>query len=254
MNLGQIRERFAKISGRYDLVDPSDWSDGSYLSADWFINTGIKLLDSLQETKASTARYQTDIASGDYTLEIKLARSIKSVWMVEDDGRYRLVKKDFDWIKSNYTDIDADLDTGEPYYWAPNIIGLSPEQSALTSAAGGTPYTGTFTYDGEDIMFSDEGDWFAYNGIIWMPPADGTYTVIVVADFFSEELTADADTNYWTDQYPMTVVYAACWVLESTLRNREGMADWMGAIMTTITGLDHDLVAQEIAEVGSMKG
>jgi hypothetical protein len=250
VNLGQVRERLAKLSGRHDIVDPSDWSDGTYLSADWIINTAIKMLDSIQPNKSSVGRHQEDVADGDYTLEITLAKAIKDVWMVDDDGRYKLVKEDFDFIKDTYSDIDADLDTGEPYYWAPNIIGLSPAQSALTSSN----YTSTFTYDGEDIMFGDEGNFFAYNGIIWMPPADGTYTCIVVADFFSKELSADADTNYWTDQYPMAVIYASCWVLESTLRNTEGMKDWMGALMTVLTGIDHDLVEQEIAGVPAMVG
>ena len=122
-------------------------------------------------------------------LEFLYARAIKEVWIMDSDGRSKLTPKTLSWIRKTYADVLSDIDTGTPLYYSLAIIGLSPEQASLTSE----DYTDEFTYDVDEIRF---GDHYLYNGIIFMPPSDGVYTVTIIGEFFSKTLSNDTDNNY----------------------------------------------------------
>jgi hypothetical protein len=251
MTLTEVRTLFRTISGRYDLVN----NDGSDNGANWYINQGIKVLDGLQETPASSARYQKDIAIGAYrfTLGPQYCRSIEEVWMMDSESRWELEKVTLNWMRTEYSEEFSSIDTGSPLYYCPLIHGLGPDQKTL-DITGSDIYTTQFTYDHEDLIFADQGSWYSYRGILWMPPSDSIATVEIVGKFFSAELSGDTDTNYWTVKQPMAVVQAACYVLESMNRNFEGARDWLGALGVPLTGIDHDFVGEEIAGVSEMEG
>lgn len=246
MTLTQVRAKFKTLSGRYDLVTALGADNG----ADWFINQGIMLLDTTQITNKSVARYQKDVAAGAFQLNFQYCRAITEVWMMNADGRFKLEKKNLKDIREIYAKAPADLTQGQPLYYAPTVIGLSPAQLALKTS----DYSTSFTYDHEDIMFSDEGDQSIYDSIVWSPPVDGTYTVEVWGLFFSKTLSADTDQNFWTALHPLAVLYAALYVLETTYGNTEGANDRWGSLNKYLVGIDRDVAEQMSAEYLVMEG
>lgn len=244
MELLDIRTKFIEISGRFDLVvDTTDYADDG---ADFFIKAGQRYLDSKVNTHKSLARFQKDLTSGDYKLVFKHSRSIREVYASNADGKYELEKKTLTWLRNEYAEDFSEIDGNSPLYYAPAILGLSPEQDDLSDST----YTDEFTYDEEGIKF---GDHYSYNGIIILPPVDETFTITVFGDFFSKPLTSDTDKNYWSVNYPDLLIYAAMYSLEKFYRNTEGMKDMMLAINDIMEGIDHDIVAQESSGINIME-
>lgn len=242
MSLVEVREQFAKISGRHDLVvDTTDWADNG---ADFYINAGQMFLDRLANFKKSRSRVFTEITSGDWYALFQSCRSIKEVWISNSDGeKWKLIKKDFDIIRAAYAEDPANLDSDDPLYYAPINLRRSPETADTITVDffGATEYTET-------------GDHFEYNGIVFMPPVDDTMTLEIRGLFYHPKLSDDDDENYWTEVHPIILVMAACRALEVISRNTEGVNDWTNSIKAELFGLELDEVEEDSAEVDDMEG
>lgn len=242
MSLVEVREQFAKISGRYDLVvDTTDWADNG---ADFYINAGQLYLDRIETIKKSYSRVFEEVTSGDWYVLFQLCRAIKEVWISNSDGeKWKLEKKDFDVLRAAYAEDPADLDSGDPLYYAPIFIRSTPETSneVTIDYFGATEYT-------------ESNDHYEYNGLVFLPPTDGTMTIEVHGLFYHPKLTSDSDTNYWTEVHPAELVMAACRTLEVMNRNTEGVKDWTAAIKAELFGLGLDLIEEESAEADEMEG
>jgi len=241
LNLEQIREKFVHISGRYDLVA----DNGSDQGANFYINAGIRLLDEMRIHPKSMARHISKPDAGAISIEVTDVLAFKEVWAQSADGRSIVDKKSLGWIREEYAKESSEIDQGKPLYWSPAVLGLAPFQSALTA----DDLDGLL--DWEDIK---TGDHYNYDGIIFMPPTDGTYTISIWAEFYSKKLVADTDKNFWSVRYPILVIKAAMYQLESIYRNTEGMKDALNALDFELTRLDHASVRQEIAGINRMKG
>lgn len=251
MSLLSVRETFATDSGRHDLVTDFSGDDFSDNGADRFLQAGQRLLDRKASFVKGYSWYKKDVSEGGYKLNFRYCTAIKQVWAMEaDTDRYRLTRKDLDWIRAKYGKAYADLTTGSPSYYTPIVANLGPDQVALTTSN----YTDEFTYDYEEILFSDTADHFHYNAILWMPPLNKTYTISILGRFWSPILTGDTMETFWTEVHPDILVLSALYCLERTYRNREGMADYMTAILDAISDLDRDMVEEEIQDHDRMEG
>ena len=258
MSLNDVRQQFATLSGRHDLVADFSGDDfdnaSSGIGADFFLDAGQKMLDRKASLRKLYGWYKKDLTSGEYKLKIQQACVIKEVWaMPADSSRYQIEKKDYNWIRKTYGDTYTDLTVSSPIVYCPLVMNLSPEQAALTSSN----YTDDFTYDAEEILFADQDDTttdhYNHHGILLMPPADETYTVSILARFRSIKLTADVKT-VWTEVHPEILVLAGLYSLESFYRNTEGMKDYMSAIVDHLNDLDKDVVEEEAQDLDSMWG
>jgi len=252
MTLLAVREQFAELSGRHDLVTDFSGDDftnnASNIGADFFIDSGQRLLDRKMSFTKSYAWYKQDCAIGSYKLNVPYCTTIKRVYMMGIAGeRNEPVKKRLDYMKQEFPDIISGVTNGTPLYYTPIIINLAATQSLLTTAN----FTDEFTYDSGDIMFADTGDHFAYNGIWWMPPTDVITTVSILGRFHSPKLTGDTIKTYWTEMHPDILLLAALYSLERFYRNREGMNDYMTAILDAAIDLDRDVVEEEIQDINS---
>lgn len=246
MTLLQLKTQLIKECGRTDLVvDTSAYVDAGI---QYFIDAGQRYLDNHQFTPKTHGWYKMNIAASAVFQEIQSIRVIKEVWMQNVDGRFPLEKKPYGWIKENYADQASALDTGQPAYWAHAVTLMSTEQQALTRAN----YTNDFTYDADDLLFSDENP-YDREAVLWMPPADGAYTLQVLAEFFSKFLSADTDKNFWTLIYPEVLIKAAQRAIEVAYRNTEGVKDWDSAIFDDLVGIDSNLVKEEQAGITQME-
>lgn len=257
MALQDIRIDFVRISGRHDLV--VDFASGDYTDngANFYVNMGQKMLDRKNRIPKDAMRYQKDLIAGQFQLDIENVRALKEVWAVNGDGRSILTKRDIGYLKENYATAWGAYTRGTPVDWAVGVNALAPQQDQLTTGVG-SPYTAEFTYDYEDLVFSDESQAPHYGkmSVIVMPPVDVTYTIIVWGRFFQKKLTdtAGQTKNYWTEVHPELLVLSALWAHEVTQRNTEGAKDWMNAVDEYIQGIELDAIDEEITGMNQIPG
>ena len=241
MTLLAVRTQFAKITGRYDLVVAATYADNG---ADFYINAGQMYLDRLETFHKSYSRVFEEVVADEWYHLFQLCRAIKEVWISNSAGeKWKLTKIAFDLLRAAYAEDPANLDTGSPLYYAPIFIRRTPETADTVTVDffGATEYTSAV-------------DHYEYNGLVFLPPADGTYTLEINGLFYHPKLTLDADENYWTEVNPLVLVMAASRALEVAYRNSEGVKDWDNSIKAELFGLGVDLVEEESAEVSEMEG
>ena len=243
MNLLDVRKEFVRKSGRYDLVvDTTNWVDNG---ADFYINSGQRFLDRLDTIPKSVGRHFTKVTSGREYVTFPYCRAIKSCWVMDSDGRTKLTKKDMAEIRQVYADPVGSIDTGTPLFYAPAVLRVIPESDRLSIDDLNA------MIDYADVMFDQH---YAYNGVIFMPPVDGTYIIEVWGLFYSPELTSDTSESFWSVVHPEILLMAAMHQMEIMYRNTEGAKDWLNAINNEVVGLGKDFVEEGIAEVDQMEG
>jgi len=135
-----------------------------------------------------------------------------------------------------------EIGTGAPTYYSPIISNPHPDLSVSNLTAEDT----------HDLMFGY--DRFAYDGILFMKPADASYTMTIFGSFFSQ-MILDPDVSYHSELYPELLIMAASMARECFFRNTQGVQDWIGSMQLWLKGIDHDLVREEIALAGTqLKG
>ena len=242
MNLLDVRKDFIKQSGFRDLVKSGDgYADNG---ANTFIQSGARLLDTLQPNPACVRSHLVDLEVSQYQVTFSDCRVVDSVWVIDEDGGRdnQLTKKTVRELRELYPGPFSDIDTGIPIYYAP-LIGVEP--SMQTAVA--TDYTGDFL----DLLF---GKAYAVSGIVVMPPADQVYTVEVHGRWFTKKLEADTDESWWSINRPELLVLAAMCVREMFFRNTEGVRGYLdprfGSLALMLRGIDRDRAAQEAVDGG----
>jgi len=251
MGYKDLRWKFAQMSGRYDLVDPTTYEDAG---ADFFFNAGQKMLDRMQETSKSMARSVSLITAGTYFKALTNVRNIQEVWVgTTAEGLVQLEQKSLNTLRAYYEEQFADIDQGTPAYWAPACFRPYPDTQTAAAVSG--------YYDIGDLIL-DDGH-YTYNGVVFTPPADTSYYLAIFGLFHSPTLTATMNavtevwtetTSYWLEEHPDLLLYAALYKLETFYRNTEGAKDWMNAMKTDLIGIDHDMADQVSANVNQMEG
>jgi len=241
MNLLEIRTKFIELSGRVDLVvDTTDYVDAG---ADFFINSGCRYLDRLENVPKSVAKMFKRVEEDDWYATFNDCRAIKEVYAADDDDRWALEKKELGWLMLEYSDVLSDITSGDPKYYAPAILRQVPQ--GLGSV--------TMSQFVDEVVQTDINH-MIYNGIIWMPPCDETMIMEIQGLFYSEKLEVNTDVNFWTINDPLICVFAALRALEASYRNTEGVKDWERAITSEVVGLGMDDVEGNIAGVTSIEG
>ena len=241
MNLLDIRTKFIELSGRSDLVvNETDYVDSG---ANFFINAGNRWLDRLENVPKSPGKIYKRIENGDWFATFNDCRAVKKVYVTNDEGRKEVVKKELGWIMLEYSDTIAEIDTGTPRYYTSAILRMVPQSLGAVTMS---------QFVGETVQTDIEH--MAYNGIIWMPPADETLILEIQGLFYSETLSVDTDINHWSINDPLILVFAALHELEESYRNTEGARDWEVAIEKKVMGLGMDDVEEQIAGVNQMEG
>ena len=237
MNLLQIRKKFRALSGRFDLVN----EDGSDNGVDFFINSGQRHLDRMDETQKSWGSSFRFLEIGGYSVQFPYCRAIKEVWVGSTTARWQLEKKSLqDMLAGYFTGLPSGLTTGEPFYYSPMISRAVPELYK-------TPADELESFIGYvDTMSANH---FAYNSILIAPPSDARLTVDVRGLFYTDQLTDNTDKSYWSEVHPDVLVMAAMRMVEVVNRNTQGVNDWDSAIAAAVIGIGKDLVEEEIAGV-----
>jgi len=234
------RQKFIELSGRLDLAEDSETIEsGTDKGADFFITHGQNWLDRQLGTAKEYGRIFDSVAADAWYLTFQKSRAIKEVWVNSDEDRWQLEKVTLQSLKEYYAGLRSATDSGQTLYYAP----------AMLRAIDATDI------DDQGAFFNyilDDSD--TYNGIIFMPPTEEAMVVETVGKFYSNTLTDNEDTSYWSQNHMMELVWAALRHLEISYRNTEGAKDWATAIFQSIEGIDKDIVEEETADTEEMEG
>lgn len=234
MNLFEVRQWFVRESGRYDLVvDTTSWTDNG---ANAYINAGQRMLDRMLDHRKMLGRNFQEITSGQNTINFTACRAVKSVWLFSSSvTRVKLERKSVTYIRETYAD-QSESEYGQPLYWAPATFRVAPEIEGTEMESLG------IISEYADVMFTDH---YAYNGVLFAPISDGTYTLETWGLFYSTELSSDTSTSFWSVNHPELLVMAAQAVLEKFNRNFEGVRDWRLALSEELQTLAFDLAEED---------
>lgn len=235
----EIRLNFRELSGRFDLVD----GDGNDTGADWYLNAGLRWLDDQLPTDFGLTRYPTVLAEGAFYVNIPRCRAIRDMWVFDHTGGDRLPfdRKSIAWMRGNYPNKWSDsgeTERSQPRYWCPMPVRLAPSLRGLTSLSG--------YYDVEDIQLGNTLETHVYQSVVFLPPADGAYTLTVLGAFYSPRLDSDG-MSFWLAMHPDALVLAGLMKLEQFRRNTEGAGDYRRALEDTIQAIDYNAVEAEWA-------
>ena len=241
MNLIQIRQKFAEITGRYDLVN-SDYSDNG---ANFYIQQGQRFLDKRAQNRRSRGSYFFKAVAGVWYIKLSDCRAIEEVYVNSSTERWKLEKKDLSWLRLEFPDLVSSTDQDSPLYYSPAIL----RGTDITDiAANGSFFNYVLAQAGNE----------EFSGMVILPAPDVQLVVEVVGLWYEPDLTLGAtpDTNesYWTVNYPDILIQAAAYKLEVMYRNTQGAKDWMSAIDLALSDIDKDIVTEEWAGVDQMDG
>lgn len=147
------------------------------------------------------------------------------------------------------------VDTARPLYYAVNIPNLGPEQGEFM---GLNDFDPDIYMDYQELHFGQGVQSLSgrrkYRSVLFMPPADGTYTMTVVGLFDSPQLEDDTDVSFWSENHANLLTYAALREMEISYRNASGEASWTQAINRELFNIDKDLAEEESADINQMEG
>lgn len=227
MTLLELREQFVKASGRTDLVvDTQNYADNG---ADRFIRAGQKFLDDILPTPKSSAEVKKKISQGTAEVSFPQVRSILKV-RVQESGEKPQILDELPLFKfyDKYGDlkyIKSEADEGKPKRYALGIL-----------------------RDEFPTSFS-EGE----RQIIFHPPADGNYDLVLTAEYFSAQLEDDSDESWWSIVYPNVLIMSARRRLEIEHRNREGARQFEEHIRRKLQDIDSNIVREDSSGIASME-
>jgi hypothetical protein len=236
----EVRTQFAKLSGRYDLVDGSFADNG----ADYYLKAGIKFLDRRIDFDQDTAKAFLTLTAGQWFKSFASLRSVSRVWFADStNGRSELDYLTPSELQTLYgTKAYADVDSGTPVYFTVDILRSFPDGSALDVIGN---YGSELEVDGSQL---------GKTGIIIMPPTELAGQLEVWGKFETPWPSADSETNWWFDKFETTAVNAALYKLEVSYRNTVGANDWLSAIELDLLGIQKDAISTDVNYSDQMEG
>lgn len=190
MDLLELRTQVVKSSGRYDLVNPSTYDDAGI---DFYIKAGQRWLNNKSAIPRAFAHLSGTLGIGSYVYNI--SNKFKDLSSVKVDNNV-----DSEWALTYKT-----LSELKPLYNVGNVPLYYTYASQRTLATAATKTLEDFV----NLTWpTNEDDYNDYSGIIIVPAAQVSHTVIVAGKFFPIELTSDTDTNFWSNEYPELLILA----------------------------------------------
>lgn len=233
--LKEIRERFRKKPiGRFDLVTAAGADNG----ADWYIQAGQRMLDSMQPTPLREAEFYKILSSGDWWIKVPKAYAVLHVWLENDDGEH------------------SDLD----YKMLDALLALYPKLE-LTAAATPAHWTLSITRTGADATegpTATDADAVGYTNVLIMPPAlvaaGEVLTLRVYGQYESHTLSDDGDESYWSIAHPDLLVMAALYKLDREAGNNTRANELYAELARALRDIDRELVEQDMVHGSVMEG
>jgi hypothetical protein len=224
MNLLEIRKKFVEHSGRYDLVvDTIDYVDDG---ANFFINSGLRFLEDRTNISKNESILEIGLDKGQTLIKVKGLRVVRKVWIMDPNK-----VDNWDGISLRRMH-QADFDE---YYGENNDEGLPASYKIHRLRSNGVD---------EEVA--------THRSIVIGPKPDTEYTLFIRGLVYGESFTDDGEANFWSIEYPHTLIQAALYSLERFYRNTQGMNDHLQAIEEDLRGIDHEEVAEQASYRSNM--
>lgn len=241
MSLIAIRKLFLDTTGRYDLVDSVTYAN---TGADTYIRAGQRWLDEAFYIRQNYGRRFTMEVAGAWNNSGLHCRSITEVWMSTATAKWQLEKIDLAAMILRWPANPSTMSRG-----APRVYAVTNRRSHGADLPGATVVDWWGNY-----LTTQPYDYWDQNGIIWRPPLDVDTMVEVHGRFNQPALTADQAQNYWTEDKPMALLWAACRVLEISYRNTTGAREWEQAIRAEMQPTEWEFAEQQAAGITGFEG
>ena len=215
MNLGELRDQFVELSGRYDLVN----EDGTDNGADFFISRGQAYLDRRFEAGAGTQLKDITLSAGDWTKTTSNLRRAEELWVQNDDGVWVPLRR---------------VSFNQLAWWFPKLN--QTEKGFPTTFTSRTPYGAK-----EPKLYI-------------LPPPEVSRDAKLSGVFKAAALSSATDTNFWSDLYPDILIMAAQREIEVFHRNSQGIQDWEQVIQLEMKAIEEDYVASQTYHINQMEG
>lgn len=241
MNLLTLREKFVRLSGRYELVSSTaTWADNG---ADFYIRLGQKLLEGLVTTRQTRGNIYLPLAIGEYSLSWpNSCRVIEDIFLQTTSGRTQLEKISLLEFRNYFAEPTASTDNGIPLFWTvADLRGL--ETTAKEDV-------GTFL----DNVFDEDSTDRNYSGILIGPPASEAVVIQIMGLFDQFELTSDTDENYWSLEQSGLLLKAALYQLETFGRGTAHHKSWIDSIKLDVYNIECDRVDEESHGIDQIRG
>lgn len=223
MTLLEVRKMFVKLTGRYDLVkDAESYEDDG---ADFMLNAGIRMLDSMFTHSKSYGTIRLSVKSGKDIYRTDNVLSIEGIQVSSDEGRVTLTHVSEQDITER--DPDGDFSSGAPKYYAIHTGMRNPALGNLKDE-----------FKGESFRI--------------FPAPDENLTAYVYGRL-TIPLEEDDDINFWSSNYPETLITAGQYFIERFHRNSQGMADHMRAIRQDLRELDNNAIESQMGSITQMR-
>lgn len=223
MTLLEVRKMFVKLTGRYDLIkDAESYADDG---ADFMLNAGIRMLDSMFTHSKSYGTIRLPVESGKDVYRTDNVLSIEGVQVSSDEGRVTLTHVSEQDIMER--DPDGSNSSGAPKYYAIHTGMRNPALGNLKDE-----------FKGESFRI--------------FPAPDKALTAYVYGRI-TIPLKEDDDINFWSTSYPETLITAGQYFIERFHRNSQGMADHMRAIRQDLHELDSNAIESQMGSITQMR-
>lgn len=233
--LAEVRKRFVRASKRYDLVVNGDLTTNTDNGANDYINDASRWLDMQIDTPQSCRWKFFKMESGDNSIAVENLLSLKLLTVTNSEGRTDITKNyyDIDQYLEEFPALWSEKTNGTPGSWT---FGWSLDDSQIEDESA--DFTSAGYVDFDDITFLDQR---GKQLIVFDVPADGDYTIRVLGKFRELDISADADENFWTKNYPHTLALAASYIFEQTMKNDAGMTTWLRALQPMLDKIESEL-------------
>lgn len=217
MNLLEIRSLFCTLSGREDLA--STLVDGAIsipygtnAGADTYINTGVRQLDLWQEHEKTLRTYTYPLGAALKSFELPYCIGIEDIQLVGSSGNTSIAYQIYQ-------------------------MQVDPYNIGVTATTDETART---------FQYASTGSAYDRLEIELDTAFEAAQVLKIKGYFFTPYLTDNSHINFWSDQYPLTLVHAALYKLEGSYRNIEGSKAWKIQIDEVLEGIDRNLARLEM--------
>jgi len=219
MNLAYLRQQFIETSGRYDLLG-EPVSDGrideavkneEIIPADFYINAGVRYLET-HCTITALAETLINIPKGETVAILQSMRELRKVYIDNGIGGWQLLPEEaYEVVTIRH---------------APDIGLVDIKTLPL-----------------DKLIYMSVGRSASFRGVRLKQPVAGLYKF--EGSFWLPALLKPVDTNYYAEQHPQLVLWAAMYVLEVSYRNNEGTKAWRASIQEELNYINNDHAREE---------
>ena len=233
MNLTELIEEFKEATGRIDLTDAD---------ATKYLNRGCKFLDEISFKVQADSRHFSLVEANETGFPIyRDVRTIKSIWAYTSEERFELCYMPLGEMRNLYKDFTDTAGTPTHFTQSPVRLISTNDNSQQTNIPGvWADFSGSSDAVKEALM-------------IW-PRPDIDYSIEILGNFYTEWLSSENPTNWWSMRHGELVIQAAIYRMDNNYRNTNGGKELLESMQIATQSIYFDEIENEANRSSVMRG